>query len=567
MSRRIIVTFLASIIAAMFFLTSAFLIISNLQKLEAVKDKLKSNNAVIMNYLEASEIDTVLMLESVDESFRVTLIDERGVVLFDSSGREDLENHLTRKEVQEAFSKGSGTDVRISESLGIQMVYYANLLPDGRFLRSSMESGSLNLGDQYTKYMGAAFIIVIFLSYFLAQRISNYLLEPISEMTFATERIANGEYTRRVSVRRDAELGKLGMNFNNMAQRLENTFVENEEKQNRLEAILKSMNSGVFAYDNNEQIIIINPFCKELFGIYGDVIGKNIYEIKELRDLMFTLETAEDVVEVRIEQPKVRDIRIKSAEIFGDRVAKVGTVVVLEDITDLKKLEKMRSQFVANVSHELKTPLTSIKGFSETLKFVEDEETRIKFLDIINEESERLTRLINDILTLSSIEHTKTVKNEWIDIVRETEKIYHLLAPKAESKNVHLNLRLPEAVYIQGDSDNYKQLILNLVDNAIKYTKEDGEVNILVDKMENALRITIQDTGIGIPKKHLSRIFERFYRVDKARDRAMGGTGLGLAIVKHIVLSMGGTIDVDSKMGEGTAFTIVIPMNQESQDL
>jgi two-component system phosphate regulon sensor histidine kinase PhoR len=242
-------------------------------------------------------------------------------------------------------------------------------------------------------------------------------------------------------------------------------------------------------------------------------------------------------------------------------------VVVLEDITDLKKLEKMRSQFVANVSHELKTPLTSIKGFSETLKFVEDEETRIKFLDIINEESERLTRLINDILTLSSIEHTKTVKNEWIDIVRETEKIYHLLAPKAESKNVHLNLRLPEAVYIQGDSDNYKQLILNLVDNAIKYTKEDGEVNILVDKMEDALRITIQDTGIGIPKKHLSRIFERFYRVDKARDRAMGGTGLGLAIVKHIVLSMGGTIDVDSKMGEGTAFTIIIPMNQESQEL
>lgn len=567
MSRRIIVTFLASIIAAMFFLTSAFLIISNLQKLEAVKDKLESNNAVIMNYLESSDIDPVLMLESVDESFRVTLIDERGVVLYDSSGREDLENHLTRKEVQEAFSKGSGTDVRISESLGIQMVYFANLLPDGRFLRSSMESGSLNLGDQYTKYMGAAFIIVIFLSYFLAQRISNYLLEPISEMTFATERIANGEYTRRVSVRRDAELGKLGMNFNNMAQRLENTFVENEEKQNRLEAILKSMNSGVFAYDNNEQIIIINPFCKELFGIYGDVIGKNIYEIKELRDLMFTLETAEDVVEVRIEQPKVRDIRIKSAEIFGDRVAKVGTVVVLEDITDLKKLEKMRSQFVANVSHELKTPLTSIKGFSETLKFVEDEETRIKFLDIINEESERLTRLINDILTLSSIEHTKTVKNEWIDIVRETEKIYHLLAPKAESKNVHLNLRLPEAVYIQGDSDNYKQLILNLVDNAIKYTKEDGEVNILVDKMEDALRITIQDTGIGIPKKHLSRIFERFYRVDKARDRAMGGTGLGLAIVKHIVLSMGGTIDVDSKMGEGTAFTIIIPMNQESQEL
>lgn len=564
MSRRIIVTFISSIIVAMFFLTSAFLIISNLQKLDAVKDKLKSNNTVIMNYLESSEIDPLVLLDSVDESFRVTWIDDRGNVLFDSSGKNDLENHLTRKEVLEAFSRGSGTDVRMSESLGIQMVYYANLLPDGSFLRSSMESGSLNLGDQFTKYMGAAFIIVIFLSYFLAQRISNYLLEPISEMTFATERIANGEYTRRVSVRRDAELGKLGMNFNNMAQRLENTFVENEERQNRLEAILKSMNSGVFAYDTNDQIIIINPFCKELFGIYGDVIGKNIYEIKELRDLMFTLETEEDVIEVRIEQPMVRDIRIKSAEIYGERVAKVGTVVVLEDITDLKKLEKMRSQFVANVSHELKTPLTSIKGFSETLKFVDDEETRIKFLDIINEESERLTRLINDILTLSSIEQTKTVKNEWIDISRETEKIYHLLAPKAEAKNVRLNLRQSESIFVQGDSDNFKQLILNLTDNAIKYTREGGEVNILVDKIDNRLRIVIQDNGIGIPQKHLSRIFERFYRVDKARDRAMGGTGLGLAIVKHIVLSMGGTIDVESEMGKGTSFTILIPMHTES---
>ncbi len=560
MSKRIIITFLASILGVMFFLTSAFLIISNLQKLELVRDKLRTNNEMIMNYMETSGIDPEILLSSVDESFRITLIDERGNVLYDSSGNEVFENHLLRKEVQEAFSYGSGSDVRISETLGIQMVYHATLLPDGRFLRSSMEAGSLNLGNQFTRYMLAAFILVIMLSYFLAQRISNYLLEPITEMTFATERIANGEYTRRVTVRPDAELGKLGSNFNNMAERLENTFIENQEKQNRLEAILKSMNSGVFAYDNQDQIIMINPFCKELFGIYGDVIGKNIYDIKELRDLIFTLEAEEDVIEVRIRKPMIRDIRIKSAEIYGERVAKVGTVVVLEDITDLKKLEKMRSQFVANVSHELKTPLTSIKGFSETLKFVKDEETRNKFLDIINEESERLTRLINDILTLSSIEQTKTLKHEEIDVGKETEKIYHLLAPKAESKNVKLNLMQDEPFIILGDIDNYKQLVLNLVDNAIKYTRENGEVNIKLDKYNDDLRLVIQDTGIGIPEKHLNRVFERFYRVDKARDRAMGGTGLGLAIVKHIVLSMGGTIELDSEVGKGSTFTIRLPM-------
>ncbi len=560
MSRRIIITFLASILGAMFFLTSAFLIISNLQKLELVRDKLRSNNEMIMNYMETSGIDPEILLSSADDTFRITLIDARGNVLFDTSEQEVYENHLFRKEIQEAFSFGSGSDVRVSETLGIQMVYHATILPDGRFLRSSMEAGSLDLGHQFTRYMLAAFIMVILLSYFLAQRISNYLLEPITEMTFATERIANGEYTRRVTVRPDAELGKLGSNFNNMAERLENTFIENQEKQNRLEAILKSMNSGVFAYDTQDQIIMINPFCKELFGIFGDVIGKNIYDIKELRDLIFTLESEEDVIEVRIRKPMVRDIRIKSAEIYGERVAKVGTVVVLEDITDLKKLEKMRSQFVANVSHELKTPLTSIKGFSETLKFVKDEETRNKFLDIINEESERLTRLINDILTLSSIEQTKTVKHEEIDVGRETEKIYNLLAPKAESKNIRLNLKQTEQFIIKGDIDNYKQLVLNLVDNAIKYTRENGEVNIQLDRYKDELRLIIQDTGIGIPEKHLNRVFERFYRVDKARDRAMGGTGLGLAIVKHIVLSMGGTIDLESEVGKGSTFTILLPM-------
>ncbi|NCC78634.1 MAG: PAS domain-containing sensor histidine kinase, partial [Clostridia bacterium] len=281
---------------------------------------------------------------------------------------------------------------------------------------------------------------------------------------------------------------------------------------------------------------------------------------KELRELIFMLESEKDMVEVRIEKPIRKDIRIKSAEIFGERITKVGTVVVLEDITDLKKLEKMRSQFVANVSHELKTPLTSIKGFSETLKFVKDDETRNKFLDIINDESERLTRLINDILTLSTIEQTKIVKHEEIDVAKETEQVYHLLLPKAESKNISLNLTQNEPIFLYGDRDNYKQLILNLVDNAIKYTKESGKVNIRLNKEQNNLRLVIEDTGVGIPEKHISRIFERFYRVDKARDRAMGGTGLGLAIVKHIVLSMGGTIDVVSKIGEGTRFTILIPI-------
>ncbi|MBR0575559.1 HAMP domain-containing protein [Proteiniclasticum sp. BAD-10] len=562
MNRRIVRAFLGTIVVAMLFLTSAFLIISNLQKIDMVEKQLADKNAFLITYLETGE-DEVSVLKSVDEKTRMTLIAADGTVLYDSSGKTDFENHFNRKEIQDALKTGTGSDIRMSSSLGTQMIYFATRLPDGRFLRSAMASDSLNLGSMFSTYMGVAFLLVMFLSYLFAQRISGYLLEPIMEMTFATERIANGEYTRRVTVRKEADLAKLGSNFNHMAERLENTFLDNQEKQNRLEAILKSMNSGVFAYDNNDQIIIFNPFCKELFGIYGDVIGKNIYDIKELRELLFSMESQEGAMELRIDKPMVRDIRVKSAEIFGERVQRVGTVVVLEDITDLKKLEKMRSQFVANVSHELKTPLTSIKGFSETLKFVQDEKTRNKFLDIINEESERLTRLINDILTLSSIEQAKAAKPEFIDPVAETEKIYHLLTPRAEAKRIRLTMQGQEGLKAYCDRDNFKQLVLNLVDNAIKYTREEGSVNISLSQVKESLKIVVEDTGIGIPDKHLSRIFERFYRVDKARDRAMGGTGLGLAIVKHIVLGFGGTIDVESEVGKGTRFIIFMPIQQD----
>jgi two-component system phosphate regulon sensor histidine kinase PhoR len=564
MSRRIIASFLVGTVIAMFFLTSSFLLIFSVEKINLVKEELKTNNELLINYMKMDTIDHTSLLSSVSESIRITLIDQNGDVIFDSMGQSGLENHLGRLEVQEALTNGEGSDIRVSGTLDTQMVYYATRLSDGKVLRSSTEAGSLNLGGSFIKYMLITFALVVGLSYLMSRKIADYLLEPILEMTVATERIANGEYTRRIRVRSDAELGKLGMNFNNMAERLETTFIENEEKQHRLEAILKSMNSGVFAFDNNDNIIMINPFCRQLFGISENVIGKSVYDIKELRELIFMLSDEDDITEVQIEEPIRKDIRIKSATIRGERGALVGTVVVLEDITDLKKLEKMRSQFVANVSHELKTPLTSIKGFSETLKYVQDDQTKNKFLDIINDESERLTRLINDILTLSSIEQVKSVKNEEMDISYESEKVYHLLHPKAEAKNVVLSISQKEPLYMWGDIDLFNQLLLNLVDNAIKYTKENGEVHIDIGREDSLIKLVVSDTGVGIPEKHLDRIFERFYRVDRARDRAMGGTGLGLAIVKHIVLSMGGTIEVASEIGKGTQFTVYLPIDKET---
>jgi two-component system phosphate regulon sensor histidine kinase PhoR len=234
---------------------------------------------------------------------------------------------------------------------------------------------------------------------------------------------------------------------------------------------------------------------------------------------------------------------------------------VIQDITDIKRLENLRSQFVANVSHELKTPLTSIKGFSETLRFVNDEKTRIKFLDIINEEAERLTRLINDILSLSSLEQNREPKLEEIDTVEETRRICDMLHQMAVAKSIELTLTASGNPILIGDLDNYNQMVINLVDNAIKYTEPNGKVKVRIEKSGGKLILSVKDTGIGIPEEHLPRLFERFYRVDKSRDRAKGGTGLGLAIVKHIVLSMKGDIKVESEIGRGTTFTVSIPMD------
>lgn len=539
---------------------TAFLTIMNIQKVDMVKEQLSTHNRLVGASIDEGNVEMIRNLDVLSESIRITLISPLGDVLYDSLGKEQEDNYLDRDEVKEAVKNGSGSSVRISKTTGEKRIYYATLLPKGEILRSSVIASDLYLGSPFNEAVVAVFVLSMIMTYFLAHRISKYLLEPIKEMTYATERMAKGEYSRRVRVRSDNELRKLAMNFNHMAEQVETIFIENDEKQNRLEAILKSMNSGVLAIDNDNRVIIMNRFCKELFGIAEEVIGKNIYDLKELKELLSAMDSDEDQVEVQIKKPVIRDIRLKSAEIYGERVFKVGTVVVFEDITDMKKLEKMRSQFVANVSHELKTPLTSIRGFSETLKYVEDEETRHKFLDIINEESERLTRLIDDILSLSAIEQTRVSKWERIYVDKEMEKIFSLMTPRAQSRQITLTFDQKEKLVIRGSRDQFKQLILNLTDNALKYTQGKGVVSLSLEKEDDNALITVTDNGAGIPKKHLDRIFERFYRVDKSRDRAMGGTGLGLAIVKHIVLSFDGTITVESVPQKGTTFKIRLPL-------
>jgi two-component system phosphate regulon sensor histidine kinase PhoR len=303
---------------------------------------------------------------------------------------------------------------------------------------------------------------------------------------------------------------------------------------------------------------MMNHYSKKIFGIKKDIIGEPLMDhIRDFElDLLFEKKDVR-VHEIKIIWPKESILRIRTADIING-LDYIGTVAVLQDITDIRRLENIRSQFVANVSHELKTPLTSIKGFAETLKYVKDDENRERFLNIINDEAERLTRLINDILTLSNIEQKGDVfKEEFLpnDVI---DDVFILMNNLIEDKKIKLEFENNNTKYLYGSRDGFKQMLINLIENAIKYSEEGDKVTFRSYNSENKLVIEVEDTGCGIPESEIPRIFERFYRVDKARSRAKGGTGLGLAIVKHIVKNFNGDITVKSVLGKGSNFIVKI---------
>ena len=393
--------------------------------------------------------------------------------------------------------------------------------------------------------------------------VTRMLLSPLEQLTEATSHIASGELSYRITLNDLEDLAPLADHFNGLADRLEGTILDSLNHQNQLDAILGSMNSGVVAVDQNDRILIFNAFARGIFGVWTEAIGRNIRDVIKTTDLEELMQVSDQFRELSLHRATNTVVRYKTTELITDRNFHRGKVTVIQDVTDLKKLETMRSQFVANVSHELKTPLTSIKGFAETLRDVEDPAVRKKFLDIIDNEADRLSRLIEDILSLSAIENQERGARDLIDVAEATASALHLFEVQARDRNVELSLLIKGEPQFIGDDDMYREMVINLVDNAIKYTDSGGRVKLRLEEGEEFITLTVQDSGVGIPAEHLPRLFERFYRVDKSRDRAKGGTGLGLAIVKHIVLSFGGHITVDSKVGEGTTFTVQLPAQRD----
>jgi two-component system phosphate regulon sensor histidine kinase PhoR len=565
MKKKLMAFMLTTLLFSLIVTTTLFVIIANYQYIENLKQELIIINKIYINVLKSETLsyDKQLFTEDIKEPMiRLTYIDKTGKVIQDSSAdSESMENHNNRKEVIEAREKGMGNSIRFSNTIKKNMVYVASEFNDGYIIRSSIPLEFVSVfHGKYLRYYIITMLFVVLMAVVLSSKLSHVIVKPIMELEYITSRVAKGELDRRYTIQSNDEIGLLGRTFNDMAGKLQATLKDSLEKQNRLEAILRSMDSGVIAIDRNHKIIMINPYAKKIFGITKDTIGQNLMD--NIRDFEFESvfkDNNDNYKEIKILWPRERVLRIKTADIINAS-EHIGTVAVVQDITDIKKLENMRTEFVANVSHELKTPLTSIKGFAETLKYVEDEANKSKFLDIINDEAERLTRLINDILTLSDIELHREENFENIDVNMAVKAVFTLMKNTADKKNIELELELMEVSDIYGNLDRFKQMLINLVDNAIKYSEEGDRVSIGTFMTKEECTIWVSDTGVGIPKEHLPRLFERFYRVDKARSRARGGTGLGLAIVKHIVLGFKGRIEVESQIGKGSKFIVRIPL-------
>ena len=404
MKKKIFSSVIVTVILSLIISSSFFIIFFKVNEVDEIKNQLRDFNEFLIN-TDINNKDLINNYKIKGNNVRCTIIDTDGTVLYDNENV-NLENHIQREEVKEAIKNGEGYATRMSSTEKIKVSYYATRLSDGKILRSSLPFEVTNF---FTRKNIVNIIIVVILvllfSILITMKIVKTITEPLKELEIATNEIAAGDINKRVNLITNDEIGVLGKTFNNMADQLQSKINEVVDKQSRLESILKSMESGVIAVDKQDKVIVINPYAKKVFGIREEIEGKKISDYIKDYDINSFLNgpNNDDEGEVKIFHPMIKELKIKKATI-SDGTLSMGKVIAVQDISDIKRLENMRSQFVANVSHELKTPLTSIKGFAETLRYVSDEETRVKFLDIINKEAERLSRLINDILVLSKIE-------------------------------------------------------------------------------------------------------------------------------------------------------------------
>ena len=531
---------------------------------------------LVMNNKQAPTSQQIVESIGTAIKARVTLIAPDGTVIGDSdvgqSRLAQVENHLHRPEVQEALKNGSGSAVRYSDTMQTSMLYSAMTYGTGTvdgIIRLAMPLEYLaSTRNALHGVAGGATLVSIFIALLFSYLLSNLTSKPLRDMADAAARIGHGGSKSRIPIVSSDEIAMLASVLNDMSERIEDQVQHLSSEKQRLDTILRSMGEGVMVTAPDGVITLVNPAFHRLFSITGEVEGKKLVEISRHPDL---LEAFNDLAKPDINE-LVREISIQpnGVTLFTHWVpldvdgVRQGIVAVFHDITDLKNAENMRRDFVANVSHELRTPVTIIKGYAETLLdgvLQSDPIRAVRFVEIISNHSDRLTNLVNDILTLSSLE-SKEARLELnpIDVSGTIAKACVLLQERAAQKNIAIidETVSGELPRVKADQGRLEQVVVNLLENAVKYTPDGGTVRLFTEDSGEFIRVSVADTGIGIPFKDQPRIFERFYRVDEARTREQGGTGLGLAIVKHIVQLHGGTVSVNSETGKGSVFSVTL---------
>ena len=509
---------------------------------------------------------------------RFTVILPNGEVIGDSDkDPSQMDNHKDRPEVEKAFQNGNGVTIRYSHTLKEDFMYHAISLSEKGatvgIIRSSIPLADIKnalLKIYYKVAIGLLFLlfIVAIASWWVSRSIS----APLARMKAQAKKLAKGDFSNGFKITPSDSLESFELNqaINDISVQLSEKIETITAQNNEQEAVFSSMTEGVVAVDLNERIIKLNQSAYKILEISGDQAeGKMIQEVirnSELQTLF--LSSLEQNIpvgqEIYIQREDSRTIYFQSGPLLDINKEKCGVVVVLNDISKLKTLERHRKEFVANVSHELRTPLTNIQGYAETLMNpqVNNENDKKEFIKIIHSHATRLGAIIEDLLTLSRVEK-ETDQNE-IELKENSlkpilESAIMLCQGKASKQNIQIELDCLSSINVRLNPPLIEQAIINLLDNAIKYGKENSTVRVGALTEKDTVIITVKDEGTGIPKIHLPGLFERFYRVDKARSRKMGGTGLGLSIVKHITLAHHGKIEVQSEMGKGSTFFIRLP--------
>ena len=540
---RSIVSVAMVVLVASLFIASSFLYdYFNRSQVNQLKEELS---------LVAENVDKVgtEYFENFDSSiFRFTLVSSDGSVLYDSQAKAgEMENHLEREEISEALKDGSGSSARYSSTLTERTFYEATRLENGNVLRISVSQitvGALILG--MLPAICAIILISVVVALIMSHKMATAIVKPLNKL----------DLENPTEIETYEELTPILTKINKQHKQITRQMQDLRRMSDEFEQITNSMNEGLVLLDDKGTTLSINTAAKKLFGVDSDVVGRNFLTVDRSADMRHAIEKA-----LKGKHGEFREERngneyqfvVNRTESEGKTV---GVVILCFDVTETAFAERNRKEFTANVSHELKTPLQSIIGSAELLEngLVKPEDTE-RFVGNIKKEASRLVALINDIIRLSQLDEDSEPATESVDLYELSKEVIEVLSVSAAKRQVNLELK-GESCIIKGIRRYLYEIIYNLCDNAIRYNKENGKVVIDVSQKDGNTVLSVTDTGIGIPAEHQSRIFERFYRVDKSHSKETGGTGLGLSIVKHAVGYHDGTIKLDSKVNEGTVITV-----------